>query len=85
MTPNYDLCDLYPQLTFDYLFPPVTQYHKTAHTVSPNELDQISLLWKSMALGTTFHVPHCQSNINGNRSDITGHIFKPEKWAWPLT
>ena len=33
MTPDHDLCDLCPQLTFDYLFPPVTQYHKTAHSV----------------------------------------------------
>ena len=48
MTPDCDLCDLCPQLTFDLLFPTVTQYHKTAHTVSPNELDQISLPWASM-------------------------------------
>ena len=26
-------CDLCPQLTFDLLFPTVTQYQKTAHSV----------------------------------------------------
>ena len=63
MTPDHDLCDLSPQLTFDYLFPTVAQYHKTAHTVSPNELDQISLPQASMAPSTTFHDPHCHSQI----------------------
>ena len=63
MTPDCDLCDLCPQLTFDYLYPPVTQYHKTAQTVSPNELDQISLPQTSKAPGTTFHDPHCHSQI----------------------
>ena len=63
MTPDCDLCDLCPQLNFDYLFPPVTQYHKTAHTVSPNELDQISLPQASMAPGTSFHEPYFHSQI----------------------
>ena len=63
MTPDCDLCDPCPQLTFDQLFPTVTQYHKTAHTVSLNELDQISLPWASMAPSATFHEPHCRSQI----------------------
>ena len=58
-----DLCDLCPQLTFDYLLPTVTQYHKTTHTASPIELDQISLPQVSMAPSTTFHDPHCHSQI----------------------
>ena len=63
MTPDCDLCDLHAQLTFDQLFPTVTQYHKTALTVSPNELDQISLPQALMAPSTTFHDPHCNSRI----------------------
>ena len=57
MTPDCNMCDLCPQLTFDELFADVTQYHKTAHTVSPNELDQISLPHASMPPMTTFHHP----------------------------
>ena len=63
MTPNRDLCDLCPQLTLDELFPTVTQYHKTAHTAFPNELDQISVSCTSMVPTTTFHDPHCNSQI----------------------
>ena len=64
----------------------MTQYYKTAHTVFPNELHQISVPRASMAPSITFHDPHCNSqNINGNRSDIATHIFKPEKWVWSLT
>ena len=61
MTQDHDLCDLSPQLTFNYLFPTVAPYHKTAHTASPNELDQISLPQASMSPTTTFHDPHCHS------------------------
>ena len=40
----------------------MTQYHKTAHTVSPNELDQISLPQASMTPMTIFHHSqfHCE-------------------------
>ena len=62
-TPDCDLCDLCPQLTFDQLFPTVTQYHKTAPTVSPNELDQISLSWALMPPVTTFHHPQLNCSI----------------------
>ena len=41
----------------------MTQYHKTAHTVSPHELDQISLPQASMAPSGTFHDPHYHSQI----------------------
>ena len=59
MTSDRDLCDLCPKLTFNELFPTVTQYHKTAHTVSPYELGQISLPQASMAPSATFHDPCC--------------------------
>ena len=62
VTPYHDLCDLCPQLTFNY-FPTVTQNHKTAHTVFPNELNQISIPRTSMAPNTTFHESHCNSRI----------------------
>ena len=63
VTPYHDLCDLCPQLTFNYLFPTVTQNHKTAHTVFPNDLNQISIPRLSMAPSTTFHESHCNSRI----------------------
>ena len=44
-------------------FFPLTQYHKTAHTASPNELDQILLPQSSMAPSTTFYYPHFYSQI----------------------
>ena len=63
MTPDIDLCDLCPQLTLNLLFPTVTQHHKTAHTVSPNELDQISLPWASMPPSATLPDPHYHCRI----------------------
>ena len=63
MTQDCDLCDLCPQIDLRLPFSPVTQYHKTTHTASPNELDQISLPQASMAPGTTFHDPHYHSQI----------------------
>ena len=63
VTPNCDLCDLCPQLTFNYLFPTVTQNHKTVHTTFPNELNQISIPRTSMAPSTTFEESHCNSQI----------------------
>ena len=63
VTPNYDLCDLCPQLTLDLLFPTLTQNHITAHTAFPNELNQISIPHTSMTPSTTFHESHCNSQI----------------------
>ena len=63
VTPYHNLYDLCPQLTFNQLFPTVTQNHKTAHTVFPNELNQISIPHTSMAPNTTFHESHCNSRI----------------------
>ena len=63
ITPDCDPCDLCPQLTLDLFFPTVTQYHKTAHTVSPNELDQILLPQASMPTSVTLHDPHYHSQI----------------------
>ena len=63
MTPNCDLCDLCPQLTFDQLFPTAAQNHKTAHTAFPSELDQISIPQASIAPSTTFHESYCNSQI----------------------
>ena len=63
VTPYHDLCDLCPQLTFNELFPTVTQNHKTAHTLFPNDLNQISIPRTSIAPSTTFHESHCNSRI----------------------
>ena len=63
VTPYHDLCDLCPQLTFNLFFPTVTQNHKTAHTVFPNELNEISIPCTSMAPNTTFHESHWNSQI----------------------
>ena len=65
MTPDCGLCDLCPQLTVNELFPTVTQNHKTAHAVSPNGLDQISLPQPSMPSMTSFHNSqfHCSITV----------------------
>ena len=57
----------------------MTQYHKTAHTVSPNELDQISLPWASMAPSGTFHDPHCHRRIQTEIGQILRHTFLGQK------
>ena len=56
----------------------MTQYHKTAHTVFPNELDQISVPRASIA-PTTFHDPHCNSQIQTEIGQILRHTFLSQK------
>ena len=86
MTPHCDLCDLCPQMTLDNLFANMTQYHKTAHTVSPNELepnfittgingtyDHISLFTVPLFNIPPFTVP--LFNMSGSRSNVTTNIF----------
>ena len=88
--PSYEprLWPVWPLPTIDLQLPfsPVTQYHKTAHTASPNELDQISLPPASMAPGTTFHDPHCHSQIFMEIGHISWDTFLSQKSGrgyWP--
>ena len=79
MTPDCGLCDLCPQLTINELFPTVTQNHKTAHTVSPNGLDQISLPRASMPPMTSFYNSQFHCSITVKVGQILTHTFLSQK------
>ena len=57
----------------------MTQYHKTAHTVFPNELNKISLSQESMPHMTTFHHSQFHCSIYMELDQILGHTFLSQK------
>ena len=89
MTPDCNMCDLHPQLTFNKLFDNVTCncgmwqncLYSVPWSLGPNFITTgINVTYDLISPFTVLLF-----NINGSRSNMRAHIFKCVQNSWPVT